>query len=215
MEMGRNSDAKERLLSCAGELIYALGYQRMSVEELCECARVKKGSFYHFFPSKQELTLAAIDVQWNIQRNRLVEPAFASNLPPLERIQCFFDLMAEACVDEWEKTGQVRGGRFGNLVAEMGGQSSQIREKVLSIFQALVTYFEQALEEAISSGVISNINPHMTALALLSYMEGMLLIGRTYNDANLVKQLACLALQFTLARASSSSIKKMKPEQPS
>ena len=74
--MGRMSDARERLLSSAGELIYALGSQGASVEELCERAGVKKGSFYHFFPSKQELTLAALEAQWNMMRDALVEPAF-------------------------------------------------------------------------------------------------------------------------------------------
>src|SRR5260370_32312545 len=197
--MGRTSDARERLVSSAGELVYALVYQGVSVEELCYRAEVKKGSFDHFFPSKQELTLAALDAQWNRMRDALVEPAFASDLPPLERIQRFFDSMAGASADEQGQTGQVGGCRFGNLVAEMGSQNPQIRQKVLSVFQALATYFEQTLEEAINAGALSSINPRVTALALLAYMEGMLLLGRTYNDADLMRHLGQQAIQFALA----------------
>ena len=201
--MGRTSDARERLLSSAGELVYALGYQSVSVEELCEHAGVKKGSFYHFFPSKQELTLAALDAQWNIARDALVEPAFASDLPPLERIQRFFDSIAGASADEQGQTGQVRGCRFGNLVAEMGSQNPKIRQKVSSIFQAIAAYFEQALEEAINAGELSSINPRVTALALLAYMEGILLLGRAYNDADLMRRLGQEAVQFASTGGSS------------
>lgn len=210
--MGRTSDARERLLSSAGELLYALGYHGVSVEELCERAGVKKGSFYHFFPSKQELTLAVLDAQWNIMRDALVEPAFASDLPPLERIQRFFDLMAGASADEQGKTGQIGGCRFGNLVAEMGSQNPQIRQKVLSVFQALATYFERALEEAINAGEVSSINPRMTAFALLGYMEGLLLLGRTSNDADLMRQLGQRALQFARAGGPSREVPEPQSE---
>src|SRR5579862_6516066 len=187
--MGRMSDARARLLSSAGELIYALGYQGASVEEVCERARVKKGSFYHFFPSKQALTLAALDAQWNLMRAALVEPAFASDLPPLERIQRFFDAMVEASADEQRQIGQIGGCRFGNLVAEMGSQDPKIRQQVWSVFQAITTYFEKALEEALNAGDVSNINPRVTALALLAYMEGVLLLGRASHDADVMRQL--------------------------
>jgi len=197
------SDARERLLSSAGELVYTLGYQGASVEELCERAGVKKGSFYHFFASKQELTLAALEAQWNLMRDALVEPAFASDLPPLERIQRFFDVMAEASADEQRQTGQIGGCRFGNVVAEMGSQDPTIRHQVWSVFQAIATYFERALEEAQSAGDVSNINPRMTALALLAYMEGILLLGRASHDADMMRQLGQQALQFALARSAS------------
>lgn len=201
--MGRISDARKRLLSSAGELIYTLGYQGVSVEELCQRAGVKKGSFYHFFPSKQELTLEALDAQWNLMRDAVVEPAFASDLPPLERIQRFFEAMAEASADEQRQTGQIGGCRFGNVVAEMGSQDPQIRQQVWSVFQAIATYFERALEEALNTGEVSHIIPRVTAFALLGYMEGILLLGRTSNDADLMKQLGQQALQFALARGSS------------
>jgi TetR/AcrR family transcriptional repressor of nem operon len=183
--------------------MYALGYQGASVEELCERAGVKKGSFYHFFASKQELTLAALESQWNLMRGALVEPAFASDLPPLERIQRFFDAMAEASADEQRQTGQIGGCRFGNVVAEMGSQDPQIRQQVWSVFQAIATYFERALEEALNAGEVSAIDPRVTAFALLSYMEGILLLGRASQDADLMRQLGQQALQSALASGSS------------
>ena len=53
--MGRTSDARERLIATAIELIRARSYESVGVDALCNHAQVKKGSFYHFFPSKQDL----------------------------------------------------------------------------------------------------------------------------------------------------------------
>ena len=62
--MGRKSNAKERLINSAIELIGTRSYNSVGVQEICEHAGVKKGSFYHFFPSKSDLTVAALDAMW-------------------------------------------------------------------------------------------------------------------------------------------------------
>ena len=62
--MGRTSDARERLIASAIDLIGARSYRAVSVDDLCAHAGVNKGSFYHFFPAKRDLALAAIDLQW-------------------------------------------------------------------------------------------------------------------------------------------------------
>ena len=54
-------DTKQRLLDTAQKLFYARSYEDVGVQEICQEAGVKKGSFYHFFPSKRDLTLAILD----------------------------------------------------------------------------------------------------------------------------------------------------------
>jgi TetR/AcrR family transcriptional regulator, transcriptional repressor for nem operon len=53
--MGRTSEARERLIGTAGDLWHRRSYTDVGVSEICETAGVQKGSFYHFFPSKQDL----------------------------------------------------------------------------------------------------------------------------------------------------------------
>jgi len=78
--MGRTSTAKARLIATAMEIMYIRGYTAVGVHEICTQAGVHKGSFYHFFPSKQALVLAVIDTygeqtpprhpchQWELKR---------------------------------------------------------------------------------------------------------------------------------------------------
>ena len=59
--MHTDMDTQKRILDSASELIHARSYADVGVSAICEHAGVKKGSFYHFFRSKQELTLTVLD----------------------------------------------------------------------------------------------------------------------------------------------------------
>ncbi|HEX6836727.1 MAG TPA: helix-turn-helix domain-containing protein, partial [Polyangia bacterium] len=84
--MGRVSTARARLVQAAIDLIWTDSYGAVSVDAICEQARVKKGSFYHFFKSKDELVIAALDTHWENRKPQL-ELLFARARPPLERLR--------------------------------------------------------------------------------------------------------------------------------
>ncbi len=62
--MAKPSDTKEKLLQVAFDLIWNQSYGSVSVDHICERARVNKGSFYHFFASKSDLAVEAYEENW-------------------------------------------------------------------------------------------------------------------------------------------------------
>src|SRR5262249_4624065 len=50
-----DSLTKQKLLDAAQELMLAKGYTATSVDEICEAARLTKGSFFHYFEGKEHL----------------------------------------------------------------------------------------------------------------------------------------------------------------
>lgn len=55
------SETRARLLDAARDVIRAKGYAGSTVDDICAVAGVTKGSFFHYFDSKEELGVAAIE----------------------------------------------------------------------------------------------------------------------------------------------------------
>src|SRR3954471_16698927 len=109
--MGRVSDAKQRLLDATIDLIWQNSYGAVTVDNICERAGVKKGSFYYFFPSKTALVVAALDAHCQLVRQPL-ERIFSPDVPPLDRSRQYFDLLYERQKLMQEKSGRVLGCPF-------------------------------------------------------------------------------------------------------
>ena len=88
--MGRVSDAKQRLMDAVLELIWSGSYGSTTIDNICEKAGVKKGSFYYFFDSKSELAAEAFEESWKTKRIEL-DSIFSPTVPPLERLNKYFD----------------------------------------------------------------------------------------------------------------------------
>src|SRR5258706_14545431 len=104
--MGRVSDAKDRLLDAAIKLVWRNSYGAVSVEDICNEAQVKKGSFYHFFPGKNELVAAAFRQYWVDHRPEL-DQVFSPTVPPIERLRGFFARVTGKKKSLCEGTGSV------------------------------------------------------------------------------------------------------------
>lgn len=188
--MGRSSDAKERLILTALQLVQARSYTTVSVDELCHQAQINKGSFYYFFPSKRELLLEALEAHWEHTKCEVFEPAFSVEMPALERISCIFDkayLRHKALQTE---TGYILGCPFGNVAIELSTQDEVVRHKIQEIFGRVCAYFEKALNEAIATGIVANLDITLTTQSLLAYFEGIILLAKTQNDAEVIKRLS-------------------------
>jgi len=188
--LGRTSDTREKLLEAACRLFHQRGYQSVSVQELCDDADVKKGSFYHFFRSKQELALAMIERQWESVRKREFEPVFTSDLPPLRRIEVFFRNLRGDLDHARNEGGAVCGCPFGNLAVEMAAQDSKLRHKISAVYGEWADFFEQALREAESRGEIAVRDARGLAESLVAMTSGIALLAKVQNDAAVADRVA-------------------------
>lgn len=73
--------AKERILEAATALMWRDGYDAVSVDTICSAANVRKGSFYHVFPSKEDLLNTIIQRVWEHDRPE-IEAIYSSDEAP-------------------------------------------------------------------------------------------------------------------------------------
>ncbi len=188
--MGRVSNAREQLINAAMQLIWQRSYNAVGVNELCQQAGVKPGSFYYFFPSKRDLILAALEENWTQTRTNVFEPAFAANIDPADRIPTIFQLAHKQQAARQEQAGRVLGCAFGSLGSELGHQDEVVGQKITEIFGRFCSYFERALQETAETNTFPVENIPTRARAILAYLEGILLLARTHNNTELMLQLS-------------------------
>lgn len=182
-------DSRERIVTSARELMFASSYTDVGVAAICEHAGVRKGSFYHFFPSKRDLTLAVIELQFAEAKDQLFDRAFAKDIPPLARLQRMAEMSFDFQLQLQSDTGHVLGCLFGNLATELSTQEETIRHAIVRIMARFQGLLEDTLHDACRMGETSDIDVPATAQAMLAYFEGVMLLAKTENDANVIRRL--------------------------
>lgn len=193
--MGRPSNARERLLDSAIELIWKKTYRSVSVDAICELADVRKGSFYHFFQSKAELAAAAIQNHWDRFRPEM-DAIFSPTVDPLDRLRNYFDKIYNLQSAIKCEKGCVCGCPFFDLGAETAFQEPELLETVKVLLSQYFRYFESAVRDAQSLGHIKVNDPAITARFLFNFLEGSLTIARIHNDPELLKDLTPGVMQI-------------------
>ncbi|MEA3410209.1 MAG: TetR/AcrR family transcriptional regulator [Pseudomonadota bacterium] len=180
-------DSRSRILSTARELFHSRSYADVGVKEICDSARVQKGSFYHFFPSKRDLALAVIDDMADEWAHGFVAEAFDRELPPVERLDYLID-----AAYYWQKAakdieGRMPGCLFGNLALEVSTRDDVLRAKLTAVFNKTRDQIRETLDDAVATLAIEPLDSEKTATAMLAFLEGVILLAKTRNDPEVVR----------------------------
>jgi TetR/AcrR family transcriptional repressor of nem operon len=189
----KTTDTRQRLLDAATDLIWNRSYGAVGVEDICEAAGVKKGSFYHFFKSKAELVSEALHEQWKATKQRL-DAIFSPAQPPLDRLQHYFAMIYERQASLKRDTGHVPGCFYTSIGCETAKQEPAIGAKVCELIGNYCRYIESALRDAIAEGSIPQQDVKVKARAIIACVEGMMTQARITNDAEVLKSLAATGM---------------------
>lgn len=183
------SPTRRRLVRTCGDLVHRRGYAATGVQEICDVAGVRKGSFYHFFPSKAALVVATLEPAWREHLAEVLEPAFVDR-PLLTGLQQWGDRLAEIHRRHRdEPDGHVRGCRFGNLAAECAGREPEVAEAVAGFLAEMVAYVNERVVEGATRGDCAVVDPDTAGDRLVSHMEGLAVLAKVRNDPDLLRRL--------------------------
>ncbi|HQZ29254.1 MAG: TetR/AcrR family transcriptional regulator [Verrucomicrobiales bacterium] len=179
--MGRVSHARENLIEAVMELIWTGSYGSTSVEQICDRAGVKKGSFYYFFESKTALAVIAIDHSWG-EFSKELDAIFSSAFSPLDRIiNCSRYLRSEQ-EERLKQHGRVLGCPIHSLGAEVSTVDLQLRDRLQEVLSQFISYYETAIRDGQKEGTVVAGDPQFLANLSFSFCEGQLLHARMQND---------------------------------
>jgi len=95
MDAAHPGSARTKLLDAAIAVVRAQGFAATSVDELCRQAGVTKGAFFHHFPTKDALAVAAAQ-HWSKTTGALFAAAcYHAHEDPLDRVLAYVEFRRE------------------------------------------------------------------------------------------------------------------------
>jgi len=138
-----NSPTKERLLDAAQGLILAEGFVGTTVDDICRAAQLTKGSFFHYFDTKEALGVELLSRYCANSKEAMRSGCCQEEKDPLKRIYRFLDFMIEKV-----KQNGGKGCLVGSMAQELSESHPEIRSICGRAFQGMAETLKKSLEEA-------------------------------------------------------------------
>jgi TetR/AcrR family transcriptional repressor of nem operon len=169
----RGAATRARIVEAAADLIYEHGVERTSLDDVMAASGVSKSQLYHYFADKDALVLEVIA--------RQTERVLEAQRPHLEALDSLTALKAwRDAVVRLNKAVQSKGCPLGSLASELANDSEPARKRLADSFSMWRDRIETGLAKMRERGELAaTANPRDLALALLSAVEGGLLLAKT------------------------------------
>lgn len=145
-------DTRQHILACGQQLIAAKGFVAVGLAEILTTAKVPKGSFYHYFASKEAFGVALLESYEASYLNRLAALNVRPGLKGAQRLLTYFERWAETQRgdDAAEYCLIVK------LSAEVADLSEAMRARMLSATDAVLRELAGHVSAGQADGSIGN-----------------------------------------------------------
>ncbi len=176
--------ARGRLLAAAISLIRCKGYAATTVDQLCAAASVTKGAFFHHFPTKEALGVAAAD-QWSAHAAaRFGAASYHQEPTPLGRVLAYIDMRRELITGPAEAFSCVAG----TMAQETFLSSPAIRDACGASITSTAGLLEGDIAAAINECGVAGVDAHSLALHVQAVIQGGFILAKATGNPELARE---------------------------
>jgi TetR/AcrR family transcriptional regulator, transcriptional repressor for nem operon len=152
MKAHTTTDTKERILDAAVGIILEKGFSGVGINEILKAVNVPKGSFYHWFPSKELFGVELLD---HFGKQTLAcARKWLTNTDTLpsayDRLASFHDAKITSMIEQSCQQACL----IGKLTAEVSSWSEPMRLQLVKNHQETITLFQLIITEGQAQGTI-------------------------------------------------------------
>lgn len=184
----REVDTRETLIREGHRALLASGYDGVGIGPILKAAGVPKGSFYHFFESKEAFALAVLEVHSERYQEARAEFLEDRTIAPLQRIERYFEYLIDLL--EREDFG---GCLFGNLTLSISARGTSFRQKLRTAFDDWQEDIRAVLVEAQQWNELANgVDPAEAAAFLIDAYEGAIVRCKSEQSVQPLRRFAAM-----------------------
>lgn len=185
----KTNDTRQHILTVGYDLIVNRGFTSVGLSELLKTAAVPKGSFYHYFKSKEQFGEALIQAYFDKYFAKLNERFTDKDLNGYQRLMSYFEelVKVENNVCNASKCLLVK------LSAEVSDLSEPMRLALRDGAEKTIQAIAKCIDVGIGDGSIANGDSILLARQLYYLWNGASLLNKLYQDQATLTQ----SLHFT------------------
>ena len=167
--VAKDTATRDRILEAGAEAIAEKSFSGCGLAEILERAKVPKGSFYHYFPSKEDFGVALIE-RASQEFIEILQPIVGDRRKsPLKRLREIFESHREECL----ANGAARQCLIPKLALETSQLSEPVHAAVKCAYDLWAAIIARVIREGQASGDISQQHqPERLASLLVMLWEG-------------------------------------------
>ncbi len=159
-------ETRERILEAAVTVFASKGYHDTKEDDIVAESNTSKGSFYFYFPSKQDIFLALVDTFADLLESRL-HARIQTVTSGVARV----DLALRVCLETF---GQYRGLAKIAFV-QATGLGLAFEEKRRAVNDRFIAFIKKNLDEAVTEGGIPALDTEVAACAWMGALNEIVL----------------------------------------
>jgi TetR/AcrR family transcriptional repressor of nem operon len=172
-----DSPTRDRLLDAAESLMLSRGFVAATVDGICSAAGLTKGSFFHYFPSKDALGKVLLERFANKQHAAFLQ-ACSSVEDPLERVYCVVDTAIGGA-----RNPEMKGCLTGTFAQEISETHPELRKVCRGTFEGFAEWMGRDLQEAKERHCPEgDFDAESLGAYFLSIAQGSMLLLRTSGE---------------------------------
>ncbi|CEO39014.1 TetR/AcrR family transcriptional regulator [Photobacterium kishitanii] len=180
----KTNDTRQHILNIGYQLVVAKGFTNVGLSELLKTAAVPKGSFYHYFKSKEQFGEALIEDYFEYYLEHVATILIQGTGSGFERLTDYFSRWLE--IDDG--TCNANKCVVVKLSAEVSDLSEPMREALRNGAYSIVNLIVLCIEDGIKDGSITVKDSQSTAQTLYQLWLGASLFYKLSQDLNVLQQ---------------------------
>lgn len=184
-----SENTRDKLIATSIQIMAVKGFNNTGIAEILAQVNVPKGSFYHYFKSKDDLGFAIIDQYGQQLRQGLASHLESANGSAMTRLQSYFTMI----LGYFEGNFGLCNCLLGNLGQELAMQNTAMREAIFVHYRAVENIIADCLKQAKTEGELAtNLDEQVLAKMFFASWEGCLVRAKLEQSAQPLRDLIYL-----------------------
>jgi TetR/AcrR family transcriptional regulator, transcriptional repressor for nem operon len=173
--------AKQKILEATQQLMVGRGYKATTVDDIIKHAGVAKGSFYHAFKSKEDLTIAALEDYKTRGLMIIGNGPYTTIEDPVERALALLEFIEDKSSEIWQ-----HGCLLGTVAIEVADGYPKVLQKVDQLFSEYEAALTLIFTLALRKQKIKTVSGKELSQHFMSIVEGSIIMSKAHSQSEVL-----------------------------